>query len=576
MSDTTANDLALSPARPLANAAPAAPNPLNGVVQNARNLMAQPAVAKSLPLLGFLALVGMAAIIWMMVSAAPSRPLFTGLADEEKGAVVEALNTAGVANSIDRSTGAITVSEDDYHRARMLLAARGLPRGGQDGSEVITGMPLGASRAVESERIRSARELDLARTIEGIDAVQTARVLLAVEAPSVFVRNRSQPAASVMLSLYPGATLGDSQVQAIVHLVASSVPGLSPDGVSVVDQNGRLLSRSGGEGAAAERQIAVQNAIEDRYRRAISTLLTPIVGADNFTTEVHAEMDFSEVQSTREGFPADARALRSEEGQLSTDTSGGAGAPGGIPGALSNEPPPASEVAAAPGGAITPQPAEGEAGAAAVANGRRTENYNRSFAVGREVSVTRQQTGVVKRLTVAVALRNPEGARPRSQQELQSLEQLVKGAVGFDQERGDLVALSARDFATTEAPQAGWMETAESVWSSSLTRNVTAIIVALIVVFGIGRPMMKKTTAALAARAETKRTERSQVGGEIASALADRARSDHDMKVSLEMIESSRDYETRAALIRTFVRQDPARAALVVRDLIRADGGKEA
>ncbi|MBX3560532.1 MAG: flagellar M-ring protein FliF [Sphingomonas sp.] len=576
MSDTTANDLALSPARPLASAAPAAPNPLNGVVQNARNLMAQPAVAKSLPLLGFLALVALAAIVWMTVSAAPSRTLFAGLADEEKAAAVEALNSAGVASSIDRSTGSITVSEDDYHRARMLLASRGLPRGGQDGSEVITGMPLGASRAVESERIRAARELDLARTIEGIDAVQTARVHLAVESPSVFVRNRAEPAASVMLSLYPGGSLGDSQVQAIVHLVASSVPGLSPDGVSVVDQNGRLLSRSGGEGAAAERQIAVQNAVEDRYRRAITTLLTPIVGSDNFTTEVHAEMDFSEVQSTREGFPADARALRSEEGQLSTDTSGGGGAPGGIPGALSNEPPPASEVAAAPGGTIVPQPAEGDAGAAAVANGRRTENYNRSFAVGREVSVTRQQTGVVKRLTVAVALRNPEGARPRSQQELQSLEQLVKGAVGFDQQRGDVVALSARNFAAAAEAQTGWMDTAESVWSSPLTRNVTALIVALIVVFGIGRPMMKKTTAALAARAETKRTERSQVGGEIATALADRARADHDMKVSLEMIEASRDYETRAALIRTFVRQDPARAALVVRDLIRADGGKEA
>ncbi len=575
MSDTTANDLALSPARPPVSAAPAAPNPLNGVVQNARNLLAQPAVAKSLPLLGFLALVALAAIVWMAFSAAPSRTLFAGLPDEEKAAVVETLNTAGVANSIDRSTGAITVSEDDYHRARMLLASRGLPRGGQDGSEVITGMPLGASRAVESERIRSARELDLARTIEGIDAVQTARVHLAVEAPSVFVRNRAEPAASVMLSLYPGGALGESQVQAIVHLVASSVPGLSPDGISVVDQNGRLLSRTGGEGAAAERQIAVQNAMEDRYRRAITTLLTPIVGADNFTTEVNAEMDFSEVQSTREGFPADARALRSEEGQLSTDTSG-AGAPGGIPGALSNEPPPASEVAAAPGGAIAPQPAEGEAGGATAAGGRRTENYNRNFAVGREVSVTRQQTGVVKRLTVAVALRNPEGARPRSQQELQSLEQLVKGAIGFDQERGDVVALSARSFATSEDAPTGWMDSAETVWASPLTRNVTAILIALIVVFGIGRPIVKKTTAALAARAETVRAERGQVGGEIATALADRARSDHDMKVSLEMIESSRDYETRAALIRTFVRQDPARAALVVRDLIRADGGKEA
>lgn len=569
MSDTTANDLAPMPARSLAPA-PAAGSPLRGITQSARGFMAQPAVVKSLPLLGFIALIGLAAIIWLAVSAPPSRTLFAGLPDEEKAAIVEALNTAGVANSMDNATGAVTVSEDDYHRARMLLAAQGLPRGGDQGSEVISNMPLGASRAVETERIRSARELDLARTIEGIDVVQSARIHLAVEQPSVFAREQRRPGASVMLTLAPGRTLSETQVQAIIHLVGSSVPGLSPDDVSVVDQNGRLLSRSGGEGAVAERQLQTQTAIEDRYRQAIVTMLTPIVGADNFTTEVHAEMDFSEVQSTREGFPENARALASEEGQMSTDGIGGAATPGGVPGALSNEPPPASQVAAAPGGAVTPTPAE--AGAAETGpGGRRTENYQRNFAVGREVSVTRQQTGVVKRVTVAVALRNAEGARPRSQQELQQLEALVKGAVGFDQARGDVVALSARAFASTEETPVSWTETAESVWASPMTRNLTAIVIALIVVFGIGRPMMKKATTALAHRAENSQTQRAGVGTEIASVLADRARNDLEMKVSLEMIEASRDYETRAALIRTFVRQDPARAALVVRDLIRTD-----
>jgi len=370
-----------------------------------------------------------------------------------------------------------------------------------------------------------------------------------------------------MLTLAAGRTLSENQVQAIVNLVASSVPGLSPDNVSVVDQNGRLLSRTGGDGAtgASERQLAVQTAIEDRYRQAITTMLTPIVGAGNFTAEVHAEMDFSEVQSTREGFPQDARALSSEEGQLSTDTSGG-GAPGGIPGALSNEPPPASEVAAAPGGAVTPEAAE--AGAATAAGGRRTENYARNFAVGREVSVTRQQVGTVKRLTVAVALRNPEGVRPRSQQELQSLEQLVKGSVGFDQQRGDTVALTARDFAPTEEVVPAWWE-APWIWPAA--RNGTAILLALILVFGIGRPLLRKGQAMAAKRAETQREAKVQMGDEIASVIADRAKNDLEMKVTLEMIEATRDYETRAALIRTFVRQDPARAALVVRDLIKAD-----
>lgn len=541
---------------------------MRGVSQNLRGLMAQPAVVKSLPILGFIGLLGVAALIWMIISAPPSRTLFSGLSDEEKGAVVESLGNGGIPYEVDRSSGAITVSEDDYHRARMMLAGQGLPRSGPSGDDMIGNLPLGASRAVETERIRSARELDLARTIEGIDVVQSARVHLAVQSPSVFVREQPQAAASVMLTLAQGRSLGEAQVQAIINLVASSVPGLAPEGVSIVDQNGRLLSRRGGANAVADQRLEVQNAVEERYRQAISTLLTPILGAGNFTAEVHAEMDFSEIQSTREQFPENQRVVTSEQGQVTSAADGTAaavGAAGGIPGALSNQAPPPAEASANPE-AATPEatPAATEAAAAAP----RTENYTRTFALGREVSVTRQQPGTIKRLSVAVALRNPEGARPRSRQELQALEQLVKGAVGFDQRRGDMVALSARAFAPTEVVEPAWYEAS---WIWPLVRNVTALIVAALVVFGLGKPMLRKGTAALAKRAEASRAARSRVGGEIASVLADRARSDLDMKVSLEMIEATRDYEARAALIRTFVRQDPARAALVVRDLIRAD-----
>ena len=280
MTDTTLNDLAPAPQRA------AAPAFRPGVMHGLRGFLGQPAVARSLPLLGLLGVLGIAALIWMAVAAAPSRTLFTGLADADKAAVVEALNNAGIGNAIDRDTGAIQVSEDDYHRARMTLASRGLPRGGISGGEVVADMPLGASRAVEAERIRAAREADLSRTIEAIDVVQTARVHLAAEQPSVFVRTRTNAAASVMLTLAQGRTLGEDQVQASVNLVASSVPGLAPEGVSVIDQNGRLLSRTGGSGpgAASERQLAIQNQVEDRARQAITTLLTPIVGAGNYTT----------------------------------------------------------------------------------------------------------------------------------------------------------------------------------------------------------------------------------------------------------------------------------------------------
>jgi flagellar M-ring protein FliF len=581
MSEMTATELTAMPARG-ASGAGSTPAGMRGVAQTLRGITAQPAVAKSLPLLGIVALLAVAWMVWMIIGAAPSRTLFAGLPDDQKAAVVEALTAGGVRNTIDRDTGAITVSDDDYHRARMLLASQGLPHGGQASGDVLTAMPLGSSRAVETERIRSAREADLARTIEAIDLVQAARVHLAVEQPSVFVREQARTAASVMLTLAPGRTLGDNQVQAIVNLVASSVPGLAPEGVSVVDQNGRLLSHAGGDAAsgASERQLAVQTQIEDRYRQAITSLLAPMLGADNFTTEVHAEMDFSEVQSTREGFPDNQHALTSERGQVTSEGAApgfsSTATAGGIPGALSNQPPAAAQVAAAPGGTVAAQP-QGGAGsqtqqgpaAAGAATGNRSENYNRDFAVGREVSVTHQQAGTLKRLSVAVALRNPDG-RPRGLREIQQLEELVKGAVGFDQARGDVVAINSRTFATTEEPTASWWEAS---WVSMVARNLTALVVAGLLIFGLGKPLLKRGTAMLANRAESRSNGRSKVSGEIANALADRARSDHDMKVSLEMIEATRDYEARAALIRAFVRQDPARAALVVRDLIRTDAG---
>jgi flagellar M-ring protein FliF len=577
MTDTTLNDLTPVPAR-----ASALPPRSGGIMQSVRSFTAQPAVARSLPLMGLLAVLGAVALIWMTVAGAPSRTLFSGLPDSDKGAVVEALNSAGIANSLDRDTGAIKVSDDDYHRARMLLAAQGLPRGGQSGADVVADMPLGASRAVEAERIRAAREADLARTIEAIDVVQTARVHLAAEQPSVFVRERSNAAASVMLTLTSGRSLGEGQVQAIVNLVASSVPGLAPEQVSVIDQNGRLLSSTGGNAAsqASERQLAIQTQVEDRARQAITTLLTPIVGAGNFTTEVHAEMDFSEVQSTRESLPENQRQITAEEGQVSSEGgAGGAPPAGGVPGALSNTPPPAAQVAAAPGGAVT-VPAQGApgatSGAAGAAGANRTENYNRSYAVGREVSVTRAQTGSVKRLSVAVALRNPDG-HPRGVAEMQTLEQLVKGAVGFDQARGDIVAINARAFAATEENAPHWWEAG---WVSLVVRNLTALIIALLVIFVFAKPLLKKTKAALATRSAGNRTVRAGVGGEIANAIADRVdrhgNNELDVKVTMEMIEATRDYEKRAALIRAFVRQDPARAALVVRDLIRADAGAAA
>ncbi len=566
MADLVATADAAAPGRALIPS-PAAAGGMGSILTRVKAFTAQPAVAKSLPMVGLIAMLGIAALAWFLFSQPPQRDLFRGLADADKAAVAEALGSAGVKYTIDRESGTLTVSDDDFYKARMLLAQAGLPKSAPDGDAMISSLPLGASRAVEGERLRGAREMDLARTIEQIDAVQKARVHLAMEQPSVFLRDRSQPAASVMLTLQGGRSLSDAQVGAIQHLVASSVPGLSPDAVSIVDQSGRLLSRDGGGGAgdASERQIAIQARMEARYQESLLKLLTPLLGEGNFTTEVHADLDFAEVQATRESYPKDAAAVRAETGGW-TKNGGpdGPGAVGGIPGALSNQAPPASQVAAAPGGTTTPAapgatPTTGEAA-------KTTEQYNRTFELGREVSVTKNPVGTVRRLSVAVALKDPAKGK-RTPAEIAQLEALIKGAVGYDQQRGDVIAVSARKFADLAPEEAvKWWD---KPWVPLLARNLSALLIAALLVFGIGRPLLKRRAAAATAKSEAQAETRAALGTEMSGALNQQAA--EGGAVTLEMIESAPGYTARAELIRNFVRQDPARAALVVRDLIRAD-----
>jgi len=550
----------------------------NSAIERLRSFAEQPAVRKARPALGLLGLVGAGALVWSMLAQPEQRDLFRGLGDADKAAMTDALGSAGIDYKIDRSTGALTVSEADYYQAKMLLAQQGLPKAAPSGEDMLGSLPLGASRAVEGERLRGAREQDLARTIEAIDAVATARVHLATEQPSVFLRDQKNAAASVMLKLQPGRTLADAQVSAIASLVASSVPGLSPDAVSIVDQSGRLLSRGAGDAAsaAADRQVALQAQVEGRYAEALDRLLTPLLGAGNFTAEVHADLDFAEMQATRETYPKDLQVVRAENGGWTKD--GGPDGPAiGIPGALSNTAPAAATLTpnnpAAPADPNAP-PAQPGTTAAALA-GRTTENYTRTYELGREVSVTRNQQGSVKRLSVAVAIKDGAGKERRTPAEIAAIEQLVRGAVGADQARGDLIAVSARKFAAIdEAADSGkWYEAS---WVPMVARNVSALLVALLLVFGLGRPLLKRrAVAAKASDAGEKPSEKSLIGKQISDAIAQDDQSREPSDVTLDMIERAPGYEARAALIRNFVKQDPARAALVVRDLIKADAGKD-
>lgn len=550
----------------------------DGLKARFTGFMKQPAVAKSLPLLGLLGTVAVAGLAWMALREPPQRDLFRGLPDGDKSAVAQVLDQNGVRYGFD-SSGAMTVSEDDYFKAKMMLAAQGLPKSAPDGNSMIDSLPMGASRAVEGEKLRSAREMDLARTIEAIDSVETAKIHLAVEPPSVFLRDRAKPSASVMLRLANGRSLTDQQVSAIVHLVASSIPELNPDDISVVDQNGRLLSNNDGD-AADDRQLAIQGKMEDRYRQSVIALLTPILGTGNFSTEVHAELNFAERQATRETYPQDEARVRSEQGTWASDPRGqGTGEASGIPGALSNQAPVNPTVTQTnPNGQAV---AQGQTAQGAQAGQPGTppnplmkteETFNRNFELGREVSVTKDAIGTVKRLSVAVALDNGTDGKPRSAQEIAALEALVKGAVGFDQARGDVVALSSRSFIKAVDTTPPWYE---ADWVSPLVRNVSALLVVLLLVFGIGRPLLKRRAAAQApaALADATGENGQRIGREISSELTKQAVATMpdgaEAKITLDMISSTYDYAQRADLIRNFVKQDPDRAALVVRDLLK-------
>ena len=510
----------------------------------------QPAVQRALPAIAMTSAIGIAALAYFTMQAAPQAQLFAGLDDADKAAVAEALQSQGIAHSIDSSTGALTVDADKLHQARIALAGQGLPKAAPSGDSLIASLPMGSSRAIEGEALRSAREADLSRTIETIDAVKSARVHVAAAEPSLFVRDDKPATASVMLTLQNGRSLSDGQVQAIRFLVASSVPGMNAEQVSVIDQRGALLSdtASGSDMKAFQLQLQV----EDRFRRALDTLLGPMLGAGNYTVEVHADVDMSESQATRESFPENDRALTSE--QITRSTSGSTAPAVGIPGALSNQPPQATTVTAE-----GPQPAAPGAPAPGIES---NENAARAYEVGREISVTHSPQGKLRRVSVAVALN--QGKKALTQADLTKIDSLVKGAIGFDAARGDLVAINQRPFVAVEDTAPPFYDQG---WFLPLVKQVGAILAALLAFLFIGRPMIRAAKERAA-----KRAEQNQALEESLLAATDRpalASGSNHREITLEMIEQAPSYEARANLVRAFVRQDSARAALVVRHLMQ-------
>lgn len=451
---------------------------LGGFGARAAAFMRQPAVKRALPAIAGIGAAAMLGALYLAIASGPQRILYSSLSDSERAKVVETLERGGIDYTIDNSTGVLTVSEDDLYRARMLVASDGGIAAPEGASEMLDAIPLGSSRTLEGERLRLARERELMLTIREIDGIESVRVHLATPERSVFVRDASAPSASIMLRLVSGRTLGQGQVEAIVNLVSGSVPGMAPGAVRVVDQNGRLLS------APREAELdglLLRREFESKLNEQVSALLTPLLGEGNFSSQVQAELDLSEVTAARESY--DKEGVVRSETERSAKRLGGSDAVGGVPGVTANTPPADAEVVDGP-----PEARESD-NTAAVPGGESDVAIRRDYEVGREVAVTSTGPGSVKKLSVAVAVSDEalKAAAPLTAEKLQSL---VSAAVGADNARGDTVEVAVSKFGTTEMPPLAFYE---QPWFALALRYGTALLALLLVLFLVVRPLMKRT-----------------------------------------------------------------------------------
>ena len=366
----------------------AAPLALTGPHPRLQDL---PYVRQIAMLIGLAAAVALGLYVFFWTQKPNFVPIYPGLADKDASEIMGALRSAQVPVQLDPTTGNVTVPETALQEARIKLAAQGLPAGSRMGIELIQqGQGFGASQFVETARYQHALETELARTIGALRPVRNARVHLALPRASVFTTRREPASASVLVELFPGRMLEPEQVAAVVHMVASSIPELSPERVTVIDQSGRLLTRDGSDGEAelAARQFAQTRRLETSFVERIERLLVPLTGPGRVSAQVAVEMDFAVIEEARESFAPDTR-LRSE--QVSEAVSENK-TTGGIPGATSNQPPQAAPPTSADanvtqGGSSTPTNA--------------TRSATRNFEMDRTVSHTRQPAGRVKyRITV--------------------------------------------------------------------------------------------------------------------------------------------------------------------------------
>jgi len=503
-------------------------------------------------------------------------PVFAGLDPKSTSEASELLNTAQIPFRIDPGSGALAVPQDQLGNAKLALAAAGLPAKTDSGFDAIKGdQGFGTSQFIENARYQHALESELARTIANLRPVREARVHLAMPKPSAFTRQKEPASASVVLQLHSGAALEQGQVDAIVHLVASSIPGLPPERVTVVDQYGRMLSNvdPDSDAAISAKQFDQQHRLEATYVQRIHELLEPMTGNGRVSAQVSVDMDFAQTEEAREVYGPQAPMVRSE--QLSESSAGGgSNAPQGVPGSASNTPATAPPANAAPNATAAAQQQQDSSGPS-------SRSSVRNYEIDRTLTHTRQGPGRVRRVTAAVLVDNVPASlgkdgkpalRALTDPELKRIESLVQQAIGFDTQRGDAVSVVNAPFARDIA--ALGEEEKTPLWEHPRAMEFLRILVGGLAVLAliafVLRPMLRQLMGArpeqkkkLASQATVVTLEDEEIPVALSSSMPD---------APLHALPpGAMTFDDKLEVARAAVSNDSKRVAQVVRDWVESD-----
>ena len=561
-------------------------------VANIREAIDQPSFRRAFPTI-LAALTAVAAVIVFVSMREPNMTtLYSSVSDADKSKIYEALKNMGMSVELDPATGEVLIPTNDYHQARISLAAQGLPEYASNGFEEIDNLPLGVSRSVETMKLKKLQENELSRSIAEISSIHAARVHLALPEKSVFIRNQTSPTASVFVTLKNGRQLDQTQVRAITNLIASSIPGMSQDGVSIIDQSGRLLSYSpdNPNEVMADSQLAYRMRLESIYRSRIQSLVAPIVGAANVTAQVNLEIDFTRKETSQEMVDPRDSAILSEQSSLNVTAKKDAV---GIPGAISNQPPAEAEIV------LKDSAVSLGGGGTSEKDGFETKSSTelKNYEVSRKFETVTTPSNIIARIDAAVLVRDrkvidPDTGEitfePISEKLKKEMKQLITSAIGIKAERGDSLTITSQLFNDEiNGEQINWYETA---WFKSIIEKTLLVLLLGFVSLGVVRPMLSRilvptsstnSVMELYAEAETmadlatQRVESTKAveieEGETIEGIKAKLKPKKKSGISADLLDTANTYDDKVALVRMIVADEAGRVANVFKQLMRQD-----